>query len=44
MSTTNQTAGGAGGTGVVWRIAAIALPLFIGVFGLAMAADRKSVV
>ena len=38
MSTTNQAAGGAGGTGVVWRIAAIALPLFIGVFGLAMAA------
>lgn len=38
MSTTNQTAGGAGGTGAVWRIAAIALPLFIGVFGLAMAA------
>ena len=38
MSTTNQAAGGAGGTSVVWRIAAIALPLFIGVFGLAMAA------
>ena len=37
MSTSHQTTGGAAGTGVVWRIAAIILPLFIGAFGLAMA-------